>query len=203
LHTRDQLRLGRDGEAKVTAIAVFDGAAAVQQASAAAGDIAKVWGLRDARIGDAIGELDGAAAEQQVPPPAPDAVVPALAADDGHGLRLALVQLAEQDPLIDVRQNGASQELSVSLYGEVQKEVLQATLADDYGLEVAFLETTPIYVERPVGVAEAVEVLHAESNPFNATIGLRVEPAPAGTGVEFRFDVDSRTAPLYVYKRVE
>src|SRR5262249_19225778 len=99
--------------------------------------------------------------------------------------------------------NGASQELSVSLYGEVQKEVLQATLADDYGLEVAFLETTPIYVERPVGVAEAVEVLHGESNPFNATIGLRVEPAPAGTGVEFRFDVDSRTAPLYVYKRVE
>jgi len=203
LQTRDQLRLGRDGEAKVTAIAVFDGAAAVQQASAAAGDIAKVWGLRDARIGDAIGELDGAAAEQQFPPPTLESVVAPLDADDGHRLRLALVQLAEQDPLIDVRQNGASQELSVSLYGEVQKEVLQATLADDYGLEVAFLETTPIYVERPVGVAEAVEVLHAESNPFNATIGLRVAPAPAGTGVEFRFDIDSRTGPLYVYKRVE
>ena len=37
----------------------------------------------------------------------------------------------------------------MSLYGEVQKEVIQATLADDFGLDVTFRETTPIYVERP------------------------------------------------------
>ena len=36
----------------------------------------------------------------------------------------------------------------MSLYGEVQKEVIQATLAEDYGIEVEFHETTPIYIER-------------------------------------------------------
>ena len=64
----------------------------------------------------------------------------------------ALAQLAEQDPLIDVRQDDIRQELSVSLYGEVQKEVIQATLASEYGLDVGFRETTTICVERPTGV---------------------------------------------------
>ena len=74
----------------------------------------------------------------------------------------------------------------MSLYGEVQKEVIQATLLSDFGLDVGFSETTTICVERPTGTGEAVEILHAESNPFLATIGLRIEPAPEGSGIEFR-----------------
>jgi ribosomal protection tetracycline resistance protein len=61
----------------------------------------------------------------------------------------------------------------------------------------------PIYVERPSGTGYAIEVLHGEGNPFNATIGLRVDPAPEGAGFEFRLDVDSESVPLYVYKTVE
>ena len=85
----------------------------------------------------------------------------------------------------------------------MQKEVIEATLASDYGIDVVFREVTPIYVERPVGTGEAVEVLHAESNPYLATIGLRVEPAPDDSGVDFAVDVDPRTAPLYVFKTFE
>jgi ribosomal protection tetracycline resistance protein len=85
----------------------------------------------------------------------------------------------------------------------VQKEVIQATLASDYGIEVKFREATPIYIERPIGTGEAAEVLHAEGNPFLATIGLRVDPAPNGSGVDFRLQVDPRTVPLYLYKTVE
>jgi ribosomal protection tetracycline resistance protein len=111
--------------------------------------------------------------------------------------------MAEQDPLIELRQDDDRHELSVSLYGEVQEEVIQATLLNDFGLDVTFHETTPIYIERPIAIGEAVEILHAETNPFEATIGLRVEPAPAATGVEFRMDVDPRTTPLYIYKTFE
>ena len=81
--------------------------------------------------------------------------------------------------------------------------MIQATLAGDFGLEVNFRETTTICVERPVATGEAVEILHAESNPFLATMGLRVEPAPTGSGVDFRLDVDPRTVPLYIYKTLE
>jgi ribosomal protection tetracycline resistance protein len=147
--------------------------------------------------------MPGSGLEREFPPPTLESVVDPVDPDDRHRLRLALAQLAEQDPLINVRQDDSRREISVSLYGEVQKEVIQATLADDYGIDVAFNETTPIYVERPAGTGEAIEILHGESNPFNAAIGLRVEPASAGAGLVFRLGVDTRTAPLYVYKTRE
>jgi len=201
LHARDRLRFGADGEEKVTAVSVFDRGGAVQRSAVSAAEIAKVWGLREVRIGDRIGEPIGAAMQQQqFPPPTLEAVVEPNDAVDRQRLRVALAQLAEQDPLIDVRQDDSRQELSLSLYGEVQKEVIEATLAAEFGIDVSFRETTPIYVERPSRTGEAAEVLHAESNPFLATIGLRVEPAE---GVHFRLEVEPRAAPLYLYKTLE
>ena len=203
IQTRDRVHFGRDGEGKVTGIRVFANGDDSPQGAVAAGEIAKIAGLGSIQIGDRIGNATGRAMSQEFPPPTFESVVEPGDAGDRHRLHLALGQLAEQDPLIDVRQNERTQELSISLYGEVQKEVIEATLARDYSLAVAFRETTPIYVERPVGSGEAVELLHAESNPFLATIGLRVEPAPIDSGPQFRLDVETRTVPLYVYKTMD
>jgi ribosomal protection tetracycline resistance protein len=203
VRTRDRLRFGHDVEGKVTAISVFDGGSAEQRAAVAAGEIGKLSGLGEIKIGDRIGQTGTAAPQHQFAPPTLESAVVPRNPDDKGALRVALAQLAEQDPLIDVRQDDTRQEISVSLYGEVQKEVIQATLADDFGLEVSFRETTTICVERPVATGEAVEILHAESNPFLATIGLRVEPAPNGSGIDFRLQIDPRTVPLYVYKTLE
>jgi ribosomal protection tetracycline resistance protein len=203
VHVRDRVHFGRDREGKVTAIGVFDRGNAVQRPAAFAGEIAKLWGLRDIQIGDRIGDVAGRDIHREFLPPTLESVVVPVDADDGQRLRVALGQLAEQDPLINVRQDDRNQELSVSLYGEVQKEVIQATLATDFGIDVEFGETTPLYVERPVGSGEAIEVLHAESNPFHATMGLRVDPAPDGSGTEVRVLVDTRTIPLFVYKTAE
>ena len=75
--------------------------------------------------------------------------------------------------------------MSVSLYGEVQKEVIEATLAADFGLDVGFRETTTICIERLVGTGAAVERMHEGANPFRATIGLRIGRR-AGLGREVR-----------------
>src|SRR5205823_6362075 len=121
-------------------------------------------------------------------------------AADRRALRVALDQLAEQDPLINVRQDDTRHEISVSLYGEVQKEVIQATLATDFGLDVSFRETTAICIERPVAAGAALEILQAETHPYSATIGLCIEPAAPRSGVQFRLDVDASSVPLYIYK---
>jgi ribosomal protection tetracycline resistance protein len=84
----------------------------------------------------------------------------------------------------------------------VQKEVIQATLAGDFGVDVTFRETTTICIERPVASGQADELLGAPGNPFPATLGLRVDPAPAGSGIAFRLEVDVRSVPMYVYKTV-
>jgi ribosomal protection tetracycline resistance protein len=118
-------------------------------------------------------------------------------------LRLALSQLAEQDPLIDVRQDGLDGEISVSLYGEVQKEVIQATLTNDFGVDVDFHETTTICIERPVGSGSSIARLREDSNPFLAGVGLRVDSAPTGSGVEFRLEVELGSMPIAFFRAVE
>jgi ribosomal protection tetracycline resistance protein len=199
VRTRDRLRIGDDGEGKVTAVSGPDGGAAI-----AAGQIGKLWGLGDVRIGDAIGTPRTAAPGRQsfAPPTLETVVVPRRRADRG-ALRVALDQLAEQDPLIDLRQDELRQEISVSLYGEVQKEVIQATLANDFGVDVTFRATTTICVERPDGTGAAAEILGEEPNPFLATVGLRIDPAPIGSGVEFRLEVELGSMPFAFFRAVE
>ena len=208
IRVRDRIRFRRDGlaedeEGKVTAIGVFDGGAAVRSASVAAGEIGKLWGLDGIRIGDTIGEPGPRRPARFFAPPTLESVAVPRRASDKGALFVALEQLAEQDPLIDVRRNDGSDEIAVSLYGEVQKEVIQATLAVDFGVDAEFRETKPIYIERPAGTGEAAEILHADSNPFSATIGLRVERAANDSGVRFRLQVDPRTVPLYLYKTID
>src|SRR5207244_13085936 len=80
---------------------------------------------------------------------------------------------------------------------------IQATLTDDFGSDVDCRETTTIYVERPVGTGECVARLGKEAKPFLAGIGLRVEPAPVDSGVEFRLEVELGSMPLAFFKAVE
>ncbi len=213
VRTRDRLHAGSAGrhhsgrgrQGKVTAISVFERGLAARSSSVAAGQIAKVWGLGDVRIGDSIGTPQTAPSSDRSyfsPPTLESVVVPALPVDKG-ALHTALVQLAEQDPLINVRQDEVRQELSVSLYGEVQKEVIQETLLAEFGVDVTFRPTTTICIERPVGTGAAVEVIGKGHNPLLATIGLRIEPAPIGTGVEFRLEVEPGSMPLAFFTAVE
>ncbi|HEX8026446.1 MAG TPA: hypothetical protein VF484_09580, partial [Candidatus Limnocylindrales bacterium] len=173
-------------------------------------------GLGAVRVGDALGEPPpGEDTVARFPRPALEAVVFATNPAQQGSLRAALNQLAEQDPLIDVRQNDR-EEIAVSLYGEVQKEVIQATLERDYGVVAEFRETTTVCIERPARVGEAEELIRAKTNtniagrssalstnPFGATLGLRLEPAAPGSGIEVRIDIPPRLVPLYVFKTNE
>ncbi|MEU4997148.1 translation factor GTPase family protein [Streptomyces sp. NPDC021622] len=205
VRTRDRLPFTGGREGKVTAVSVFDRGSAAARDGVAAGQIGKLWGLGDIRIGDVIGVPDvtrDPGRHHFSPPTLETVVVPARARDKG-ALHLALAQLAEQDPLIDLRQDDVRQEVYVSLYGEVQKEVIEATLAEEYGLEVEFRETTTICVERVTGSGAAHEIIDKGDNPFLATVGLRVDPGPPGSGVRFRLEVELGSMPYAFFRAVE
>jgi ribosomal protection tetracycline resistance protein len=200
LRVRDRLVYGKGHEGKVTAIEVSNRPSDDADAVATAGNIAKVWGLHDVQIGDRVGQFGTDEVDRQFALPTMEAVIEANDVADGARLRTALTELTEQDPRISVRQDEDLNEITVSLYGEVQKEVIQSTLADDYQVDAEFRETTTIYIERPVGIGEAVEFLTSDANPYMATIGLRVEPGRVSSGVEFSLDVDHRSLPMFIYK---
>jgi ribosomal protection tetracycline resistance protein len=193
LAVRDRL-----GQGKVTGISVFEHGGTAKRASVRAGQIAKVWGLTGVRVGDSIGAP--ARKTHQFAPPALEAVAESPGAEGA--LYAALTLLAEQDPLINVRQDRGGG-IRVSLYGDVQKQVLQRTLADDFGLKVRFRETVVRCIERPAATGTAVRRIKADSNPFLATVGLRVDPAPPDSGVSFGLEIELGALPLAFIKAVE
>ncbi len=203
IRVRDRLLVRTEHERTVTAIDVFDNGSAVSRPLVGAGRIAKLWGLGDVQIGDCIGVPRATAAQHHFAPPTLETVIVPRHRHHKGALQAALAQLAEQDPLINLRQDDVRQELYVSLYGEVQKEVIRDTLANDYGVDVEFRETTTICIERPTGTGSAVEVMREATNPFLATIGLRVDPAPIDSGVRFVLEVELGSIRLAFHKAVE
>lgn len=206
VRTRDRLPFGQEpaaaGEGKVTGIDVFAHGSDIRGASVGPGRIAKLRGLPGIRIGDAVGVAGRAAEHHFAPPTLESVVVPAPPVSRGE-LHIALARLAEQDPLINLRQDDIRKEVSVSLYGEVQKEVIEATLAEEFGIDVTFRETTTICLERPSGTGAAFEIIDKDDNPFLATVGLRVDPAPAGSGVAYRLGVELGSMPYSLMRAVE
>lgn len=173
-------------EGVATNVSTFTNGTGTTTAPAHAGEIAKIVGLSDIEIGDQLGEWDPAKGGRHFAPPGLEAVVLARNPADRPALFNALRQLCEQDPLIDARLDGIDQELTVSLYGEVQKEVLAARLATEFGVDAEFLPTRTVYVERVSGVGEAF----AQVPTQNATLGLRVEPGAIGSELDYRLAVE-------------
>jgi len=201
LHVRDRLPPG--AEQKITAISVFERGPAVRREEVRAGQIGKLWGLRDIQTGDTLGMPPAGRPRHRFAPPTLETVVTPRRPADKGALHTALTQLAEQDPLIGLRRDDVRGELLLSLYGEVQKEVIQATLASEYGVEAEFSASTTICIERPAGTGAAFEIIDTPTNPFLATVGLRVDPAPVDSGVRFRLEVELGSMPFAFFKAVE
>jgi ribosomal protection tetracycline resistance protein len=212
---RDQTTHGGDQIGRVTQIDVYEPGGTRPVSTATAGQIVRIFGLRDVRVGDFIGQAPAHVAERQFPPPTLEAIVAPLDKADKARMRNALIELAEQDPLINVRQDDERDEIAVSLYGDVQRDVIQATLERDYGVRATFAQLTVICIERPLSKGYAEEVISApthtniagrsspdSTNPYRATLALRVEPRDAGSGIQVAFDVDVHLVPLYIYKTV-
>ncbi|MFC4054679.1 GTP-binding protein [Actinomadura syzygii] len=167
-----------------------------------AGNIARVRGLAEARVGDRIGPPGRDV--PPFPPPSLETIVRARRPADAGRLRAALLDLADEDPLLRARPapSGAT---SVLLYGEVQKEVVAARLRAESGIEAVFEESRTVYIERPAGVGEAVAEMNWRRRvpDFWATIGLRVEPAPRGAGNTFRRETEPGALPHALDRAIE
>lgn len=203
LRRRDAFGETEQIEERITGIERFISGTVAPVESVSSGDIAAVHGLRAARIGDLIGAEDASAREiaRAFPAPALESIVRPVEPGQITRLRAALEELAEQDPLISLRQRNDEGQIAVRLYGEVQKEVVMETLSRDYGVAATFGQSQMICIERPVGTGEAAEVIHEDGNPFAATVGFRVEPGGRGSGVRYVRTLGA--LPLAFYRAIE
>jgi ribosomal protection tetracycline resistance protein len=201
LYRRSGLGEVLESEERITAIDRFTGGTAVPVNVGHAGEIVLLHGLRSARIGDWIGDAprEGATMDRSCPAPPFESLVSPVDPAQANALHAALEQLAEQDPLISLRSTGEG--MSVSLFGEVQKEVLAELLAQDYGVGASFGPSQIVCIERVAGTGEAIEIIGAPENPYAAGMGVRVEAGPVGAGI--RYERELGALPPAWYRVIE
>ncbi|MEV5137097.1 tetracycline resistance ribosomal protection protein Otr(A) [Streptomyces syringium] len=193
---------GTPGEhsGRITALEVV-GAPAAEPLTA--GGIARIRGLPRVRVGDQLGPVPAGDAEPHFAPPSLETVVRPVRPGDAARLHSALTALADQDPLIGTRAlpGGGT---SVLLYGEVQKEIVAATLSTEFGVDALFEPSRAVYRERPAGTGEAHEEIDRHGgHVFWATVGLRVAPGEPGSGAVFRRDTELGALPLAFDRAIE
>ncbi|WP_445518252.1 tetracycline resistance ribosomal protection protein Otr(A) [Streptomyces sp. NEAU-174] len=205
LHRREPDGALTEHTGQITALEVIGDAGAARE-PLTAGNIARIKGLPGVRVGDRLGPVHDAPSDRRhFAAPSLQTLVHAREPGAAAASRLhtALLDLADQDPLIHARAmpGGAT---SVLLYGEVQKEIIAATLVQDYGIEADFEPSRPVLVERPSGIGEAVREIArvGHTGPW-ATVGLRVEPTERGAGVVFGYETELGALPRAFHNAIE
>ncbi|GAB3661972.1 GTP-binding protein [Glycomyces tarimensis] len=189
---------------KVTGVSVFADGASVSEGAAPPGAIAKVAGLGDIRIGDAIGSPDELPSGGLFTPPTLETVVRPVDPSERIRLHGALASLAERDPLVDPHLDELAGDMAVRLYGEVQKEVVASLLAEEFGIGVKFDQTRAIHIERINGAAEALhEMGRWQATPYTATVGLKIEPGEPGSGPRYELEVQRGSLTRALHNAVE
>ncbi len=191
----------KNDEARVTGLERYVGGMTEATSMAAASDIVRVHGLRDVRIGDVLGAVPAQRRRARFPAPTLESVIRPRAAADAGRMYAALKLLEEQDPLISIRRGKREPTVSVRLYGEVQKEVIQETLRDEFAVSVEFDESQTLCIERVTGTGSAVEATGDPGNPFLATVGFRIEPGEPGSGTRYHRELGA--LPLAFYRAIE
>ncbi len=183
LAVRDRVATGGPDRGLVTEVAVSRPGGLVVGPRVRAGQVAVVRGP-NARVGDLIGTPPNRRVHRFAPPTLQSLVRP-VDPTRRTALFAGLAELADEDPLIDLRLDAVDGEAAVRLHGEVQKEVLAALLEQRYDVQARFSPTSIVCIERVRGVGAAQERLKVDANPYLATVGLRVEPTAVGSGVRF------------------
>jgi len=195
LRVRDRAAAGEGRPGVITALERSTPQGWTPTGAATAGDVVRVRGLASATVGAWVGRAIPGRVTRQFPRPALESVVDPVDPAQRGRLFAALQELAEADPLINLRLDDERHEIAVSLYGEVQKEVIAALLAEQFGVAVTFRPTVTVHIERIAGAGAAFAILSEHTTPYLATLGFRVEPAAVGAGLSCDLEVELGSMP--------
>ncbi len=152
------------------------------------GDIGIVYGFEQVEIGDIVGRRTEKLKSYKIPKTVFSSKVTPTNLGDLPRLVSVLTDLSNQDPLLDFKKNPINNELSISLIGQIQREVLTSLLMEEFEIEVELTPPEIIYKEKPRGTGFA-HLHYKREQPYPAGIALRVEPLPFGSGIEFESEV--------------
>lgn len=167
---------------KILKMAVFNGIKPVNCEKAFAGDIVIIYSDR-LEIEDIIGEpsLDRNHFSIAVP------TLKARVNDQDLAMRKAicdaLILLTDEDPFLEFSIHPITEAIEIKIFGVVQKEIIEMQLLERFGIETSIQNPDTIYKERPVKNSTVYRYMYRDGNHYAATVGLKVEPLPVGSGI--------------------
>jgi len=153
-----------------------------------AGDIAAVFGLANAKVGDVLGTGILVPEEVKLNSPLLTVQVKAEKDNDYPTLAEALSILSAEDPALEFEWLREDKELHVKIMGWIQIEVIEKILEHRFNIKAKFDDPTVIYKESPKTIAEGF-ARYWMPKPCWAIIKLKIEPGKSGSGVIYSSEV--------------
>ena len=166
---------------KTDQIRLYSGTRFTPVQEALAGEICAVTGLNGLRTGDGLGSMQGQTQGILEPVLRCSLVLPA--GTDLYKTYKDLQVLEEEDPSLRFLYEEEKKEITVSVMGQVQREILQRVMRERLGLRVQFGQPRIIYRETIAAPAEGVG--HFEPLRHYAEVHLLLEPGERGSGLVF------------------
>lgn len=203
LRNRDSVVNATKGvQEKISQIRKFYGEKYVDTGILKAGDIAAVYGMPNASVGDVLG--DPALVPEMVHWVDPLLRITMRPALEQERTKLidALSVLNEEEPTLGFYPPQPGTEIAVNSMGIIQTEVLEQILQERFGVGVVFGGRSVIYKET---IAEAGEGFDAYTMPKPCWAVLRfvVEPLARGRGVEYECRVSPKKLPYRYQNHVK
>ena len=174
------------GDEKVTGIRVYSGEKYENRDRVEAGEVCVVTGLKGTKAGAGLGWLSGTEIGSVLKQVMSYKVE--LPEDEpAHVFLPKIREISEEIPELSVKYSEEKKEITISLMGEVQTEVLKHLIKERYNVDIGFGEGHTLYKET---IAETVYgVGHFEPLRHYAEVELRLEPAERGSGLSFASEV--------------
>ncbi|MBP3879846.1 MAG: TetM/TetW/TetO/TetS family tetracycline resistance ribosomal protection protein, partial [Lachnospiraceae bacterium] len=166
---------------KITQIRLYSGEKFTALPEAEAGSVVAVCGLTDTYAGQGLGEAQTDNAGLVVPILTWQVLLP-QGTDPFRAYR-DLCVLEEEEPMLSVRYNERKKEITVSLMGEIQREILKNLAMQRFGLEINYGRPSIIYKETIRTPVEGVG--HFEPLRHYAEVHLLLTPGEPGSGLVF------------------
>lgn len=174
------------GDEKVTGIRVYSGEKYENRDRVEAGEVCVVTGLKSTKAGGGLGLLSGTEIGSVLKQVMSYKVE--LPEDEpAHVFLPKIREISEEIPELSVKYSEEKKEITISLMGEVQTEVIKHLIKERYNVDIGFGEGRTLYKET---IADTVYgVGHFEPLRHYAEVELRLEPAERGSGLSFASEV--------------
>ena len=174
------------GDEKVTGIRIYSGGKYENRDRAEAGEVCVVTGLKGTKAGGGLGSLSGTEVGSVLKQVMSYKIE--LPEDEpAHVFLPKIREISEEIPELSVKYSEEKKEITISLMGEVQTEVLKHLIKERYNVDIGFGEGHTLYKET---IADTVYgVGHFEPLRHYAEVELRLEPAERGSGLSFASEV--------------